>query len=151
MTAISEMIKREYYNGYRRIWNYVLLTCAVILIWFITVPLWAVMYTDIIPMEDPSDVLDILYMSVPFYIAYAFSVVIQAVLISVGKTNYIFYECLFVNFVYYGIVYGLFLAGVFTASMDFIILMFGIGLVVCLVIDTFLYLYSKKNIPPEYQ
>lgn len=38
----------------------------------------------------------------------------------------------------------------FEASMDFIILMFGIGLVVCLVIDTGLYLYSKRRIPEEY-
>lgn len=102
-------------------------------------------------MDDPSAVLDIVYKSVPFYVAYAFSVIIQSVLIAVGRTDYIFYECLFVNFVYYGIVYGLYLAGVFTTSMDFIIVMFGAGLVVCLAIDAILYLYSKKKIPDEYR
>ena len=34
--------------------------------------------------------------------------------------------------------------------MDFIILMFGMGLVVCLVIDVMLYTHSKKKIPAEY-
>jgi hypothetical protein len=76
-------------------------------------------------------------------------VIIQAVLISVGKTRYIFYECLIVNFVYYGIVYGLYTAGVFEATLEFIILMFGIGLIVCLAIDVAFYLYSMKDIPTE--
>jgi len=151
VAALGDMLKKEYFNGYKRIWNYLAVTFVVLLIWLLSVPLWEFMFSDIIGMDDPSAVLDILYKSVPFYTAYAFSVIIQAVLISVGRTDYIFYECLFVNFVYYGIVYGLFLAGVFTASMDFIILMFGVGLVVCLVIDVMLYLYSKKDIPSEYK
>ena len=150
VAALGDMLKREFYNGYNRIWNYLALTFVILVVWLLSVPLWNVLFTDVIGMEDPSAVLDILYKSVPFYVAYALSVIIQSVLTSVGKTNYIFYECLFVNFVYYGVVYGLFLAGVFAASMDFIILMFGAGLVVCLVIDMILYLYSKKDIPAEY-
>ena len=149
MTAIGEMVKREYYNGYNRIWNYLGLTCIVMLVWLISVPLWGMMYSQVIPVENPDDVLGILYKSVPFYVAYAFSTVIQAVLVSVGKTNLIFYECLFVNFVYYGIVYGLYLLGVFEASLDFVIYMFGVGLIVCLIIDAMLYLYSKNSIPDE--
>jgi len=151
MMAIGEMVKREYYNGYRRIWNYLCLTCAVMLLWLVSVPLWGVMYPDIIPVDDPDAVLSILYMSVPFYAAYAFSTVIQSVLVSVGRTKLIFCECLFVNFVYYGIVYGLYLAGVFKASMDFVVCMFGAGLVVCLLIDVLLFMYSKKTIPEEFR
>lgn len=149
VAALGDMLKKEYYNGYRKIWNYLTLTVLFLIIWLLSVPLWEPLFTEVIDMDDPSAVLDILYKSVPFYVAYAFSVILQSVLISVGKTNYIFYECLFVNFVYYGIVYGLFLAGVFTASMDFIILMFGIGLVVCLIIDVMLYIRSKRFIPAE--
>ena len=150
IAALGDMLRKEYYNGYRKVWNYLIITVLFLVIWFVSVPLWEPLFTEVIGMEDPSAVLDILYKSVPFYVAYAFSVIIQSVLISVGRTDYIFYECLFVNFVYYGIVYGLFLAGVFTASMDFIILMFGVGLVVCLVIDAMLYMYSKKDVPSEY-
>ena len=147
VAAIGEMLKREYYRGYRRIWNYLALTTLVLVIWLISVPFWNFMFSDIITAEDPSAITHILYLSVPFYVAYAYSVIFQAVLISVGKTRYIFYECLIVNFVYYGIVYGLYLAGVFEATMEFIILMFGIGLIVCLAIDIAFYLYSIKSIP----
>ncbi len=149
IAAIGEMLKREYYRGYRRIWNYLALTTLVLVIWLISVPFWNFMFSDIIATDDPSAITHILYLSVPFYVAYAYSVILQAVLISVGKTRYIFYECLIVNFVYYGIVYGLYLAGVFEATMEFIILMFGIGLVVCLAIDAVLYIYSMKDIPEE--
>lgn len=151
VAALGDMLKREFYNGYNRIWNYLALTCVVLVVWLVSLPFWEPLFTNVIGIEDPSAVLNILYKSVPFYVAYAFSTVVQAVLISVGKTNLIFYECLFVNFVYYGIVYGLYLVGVFEASLDFVIYMFGVGLIVCLVIDTMLYLYSKRSIPDEFR
>jgi len=149
VSAIGEMMKREYYNGYRRIWNYIILVSAVLTIWFVSVPLWGLMFTEVIHVGDPTEFLGILYKLVPFYAAYAFSVVIQGLLISVGKTNLVFYECVIVNSVYYGAMYGLYLAGVFEASMDFVILLFGLGLVVCLGLDVLFYLYSRRSIPPE--
>ena len=149
VAAIGEMLKREYYNGYRRIWNYLVLTIIVLVIWLISVPFWDFMFREVIQSEDPSAITHILYLSVPFYVFYAFSVILQAVLISVGKMRYIFYECLIVNFVYYGIVYGLYLAGVFEATLEFIICMFGVGLAVCLAIDVAFYLYSMRDIPEK--
>lgn len=147
VAAIGEMVKREFYRGYRRIWNYLALTTLVLIIWLISIPFWNFMFSEVIRSEDPSAITYILYMSVPFYVAYAYSVILQSVLVSIGLTRYIFYECLIVNFVYYGIVYGLYLAGVFTATIEFIILMFGIGLVVCLAIDIAFYVYSYRKIP----
>lgn len=149
VAAVGEMVKREFYRGYARIWNYLALTTMIMAIWLISVPLWGYMFSDIIQAEDPSAITHILYLSVPFYVAYAYSVILQAVMISVGKTRYIFYECLIVNFVYYGIVYGLYLMGVFEATMEFAILMFGVGLVVCLVLDVAFYVYSMKDVSKE--
>jgi O-antigen/teichoic acid export membrane protein len=151
VAALGDKLRNEFYGGYRRIWNYLALTTLILGIWLLTVPFWGFFFGGVIGMEDPGPVLDIVSKSVPFYVAYAYSVILQSVLISVGRTDYIFFECLLVNFVYYGVVYGLFLAGAFEASMDFAILMFGFGLVVCLAIDVILYSRSKKLIPEEYQ
>ncbi|MBO7381306.1 MAG: hypothetical protein J6U05_06530 [Neisseriaceae bacterium] len=151
ITAIGEMLKREYYNGYKRIYNYLILTVLVIILWGLSVPLWKFMFGNIIRVDNPNEILDILYKSMPFYVCYAFCVIIQSVLISVGKTNYIFYECLIVNFIYYGIMYLLVKIGFFTVSMDFIIVLFGVGLIVSLIIDIFFYQYSKKHIPNEFR
>lgn len=147
MFAIGEMVKREYYNGYARIWNYLALTGIVVLVWMASIPLWGVMFRDVIGAEDTETILGILYKLVPFYVAYALSTVFQAVLTSIGRTDYLFMESAFVNLVYYGIMYGLFLAGVFEASMDFVIMLFGFGMVLCVMLDVGFYLRSKKNIP----
>ena len=149
--AINEMVKREYYNGYNRIWNYLALMTAVLLVWAISIPLWGLMFTDVIQATDPDTILGILYKLVPFYVAYAFCMVFQGVMTSVGRTDLILIEAAIVNLVYYGILYGLFLAGVFEATMDFVILLFGFGMVVSLVFDVVFYLYSKTRIPGEYR
>ena len=143
MYAIGEMVKREYYNGYNRIWNYLALTGLVLLVWLVSVPLWGVMFRDVIGAEDADMILSILYKLVPFYVAYALCVVLQGVMTAVGRTELILAEAAVVNIVYYGILYGLFLAGFFEATMDFVILLFGFGMVVSLFLDVGFYLYSK--------
>ena len=119
----------------------------IVLVWIASIPLWGVMFRDVIGAEDTETILGILYKLVPFYVAYALSTVFQAVLTSIGRTDYLFMESAFVNLVYYGIMYGLFRAGVFEASMDFIIMLFGFGMVLCVMLDVGFYLRPKKNIP----
>lgn len=148
--SMGEMIKREYYNGYKRIWNYIILAILIILLWLISIPLWKFMFEYIIKANEVDIILNIIYKSLPFYICYVFCVLIQSILISVGKTNYIFYECLIVNFIYYGVAYILVTKGIFLVSMDFIILLFGFGLIVSLIIDIYLYQYSKKHLLSNY-
>lgn len=147
MYAIGEMVKREYYNGYNRIWNYLALTGLVLLVWLVSVPLWGVMFRDVIGAEDADMILSILYKLVPFYVAYALCVVFQGVMTAVGRTELILAESAVVNIVYYGILYGLFLAGFFEATMDFVILLFGFGMVVSLFLDVGFFLYSKRFLP----
>ena len=147
MYAIGEMVKREYYHGYDRIWNYLELTGLVLLVWLISIPLWGVMFRDVIGAEDADMILSILYKLVPFYVAYALCVVFQGVMTAVGRTELILAEAAVVNIVYYGILYGLFLAGFFEATMDFVILLFGFGMVVSLFLDVGFYLYSRRFIP----
>ena len=66
---------------------------------------------------------------------------------AVGRTELILAESAVVNIVYYGILYGLFLAGFFEATMDFVILLFGFGMVVSLFLDIGFYLYSWRSVP----
>jgi len=40
VAAVGEMVKREYFNGYRRIWNYLALVTVILVLWLISVPLW---------------------------------------------------------------------------------------------------------------
>jgi len=145
--ALVEIVKRDYYRGYSRIYNYLALAGVIILIWLCTVPLWEVMFTDVVQADDPQGILNILYLAVPFYVAWALAAVIDGVLISVGKVKYILWISFIVNIGYYGIVYSMFLLGFFEASISFIITMFGGGMVVHLVFSVLFFLHTKRNLP----
>lgn len=149
MIALVEIVKRDYYKGYSRIYNYLALTGVIILIWICTIPLWEIMFTDVVQADDPQGILNILYLAVPFYVAWALAAVIDGVLISVGKVKYILWISLIVNLGYYGIVYSLFLVGFFEASISFIITMFGGGMVVHLVFSVLFFLYTKRRLPDD--
>jgi len=149
LMAIGEMVKREYFNGYRRVWNYLGLSGLAVIAWLISIPLWGPMFSAVIGAEDPDAILDILYKLVPFYVPYAASVVLQGVLVSVGRTDYLLCEAAIVNGVYYGILYGLYLMGFFEADMDFVILLFGFGMVACLLLDVVFYLRSRRFVPDK--
>ncbi len=147
MFAIGEMVKREYYNGYARVWNYLALTGAVIVAWVVSIPLWRVMFQDVIVAQDVDAILGILYALIPFYVVYAVGVVFEGILVSTGRTDYLLIGSAFVNIVYYGAVYSLFLAGVFVASMDFVIMLFGFGIVIAVAFDIGFYLRSRRMVP----
>ena len=145
--ALVEIVKRDYYKGYSRIYNYLILAGLIVLIWLCSIPLWNFMFTDIVRADDPQGILNILYLAVPFYVAYAFAAVFDGILISVGKVKYIFGISLIVNIGYYGIVYSTFLTGWFAPTITFIITMFGFGMVVHLVFSVVFYLYTKRRLP----
>ena len=144
--AVGEMVRREYLNGYSRLWNYLLLICGILVLWVVSMPLWGIMFENVLHMEEGGAVLNVLYKLVPFYVFYAFSTVFQGVLTSVGRTDYLLMESAVVNIVYYGVMYALFLNGVFEASLDFAIMLFGFGMVVCLILDIIFYVRSKGSI-----
>jgi len=144
--ALAEIVKRDYYRGYNRIYNYLLFVAVIILIWICTVPLWDIMFTDVVQADDPQEIINILYLAVPFYVAYALATVFDSILISIGKTKYIFGISLIVNIGYYGIVYSLFILGLFEATIPFIITMFGLGMVVHLAFSVVFFLYTKHRL-----
>ena len=53
IVALAEMTKRDYYNGYRRIYNYLMLVAVIAFAWLLSVPLWDVMFTDVVQAQGP--------------------------------------------------------------------------------------------------
>lgn len=135
VTAVNEMVRRESYQGYRRTVMYIALMILILATWAVSVPFWGCVFWNIVYTEDPDTVLNLLYKLVPFYSAYAFSMVFQGVLVGTGRTDLVFLENVIINTVYYGAVYGLFLYGIFSMDMDSIILMFVGGMVFCMLLD----------------
>jgi len=94
---------------------------------------------------DDSKIWPIIIMNVPFYLTYIPSAFLDAWFISKGKTKYMMYISLFVNIVYYGIVYVLFKMSVFRMDMIFIILMFGFGMIVHMMLSILFYIREQKR------
>lgn len=115
------------------------------LIWIITVPFWQFFIHNIMGINNDKDILNILYILVPYYICYMVAAMIDAWFVSKGKTIYLFINSVMVNIVYYGIMYILFKIDTFTLNIYFIIHLFGVGMVVHMFISILLYLKETHN------
>lgn len=83
--------------------------------------------------------MPIVMKSMPFYLTYIVSAFFDAWFISKGKTIYNMIISLIVNVAYYGIIYILFSRNVFMLNMNFIIYMFGGGMVVHMILSIIIY------------
>lgn len=127
-------------------WKYV---GVILFTWTVTVPFWKFFIHNIMGITPDKDILNILYILVPYYICYTIAAVIDAWFVSKGKTIYLFINSIVVNIVYYGIMYILFQIGVFHLNINFIIHLFGLGMTVHMLISILLYLnniYYNSNI-----
>lgn len=100
---------------------------------FLIVPLYALLnpfLKNVMGIGNYGEVRQILVLLIPFYLVYSYTVLFDNILIGNGKTQYCFITSGVVNLVYYPIVYGLMLKGVFVSDMTFICMMFGFGMVV---------------------
>lgn len=142
ITCLVEIIKKNNVDRltFFNCWEYVI---ELLGLWVLTLPLWPWFLTNVMAV-NAKDILQIVLPLIPFYLAYMGSAVIDGWFVSQGKTIYNAVNSFLVNIVYYGIVYLLFRAGVFSESIGFIIGMFGFGMVFHLIISYLLYKYEFK-------
>ena len=108
-------------------------------------PFWDIFINKAMAV-DANQIMPIVMMSIPFYLTYVVSAFIDAWFISKGKTIYNMIISLIVNIVYYGVIYILFMNGVFTMNMSIIIFMFCIGMVVHMILSIILYFVEFDKI-----
>lgn len=137
VNALSEIVRRDCKDGYLRLkqFNYYFIVVCVIIVWAITLPLWIPFFKYAENLTNANQIFLIAVKLVPFYIAYAGCAVIDNIFVGLGKTIYNAINSLIINVAYYGIFYLLYATNVITFTMDVIILMFGFGMVVHLVVS----------------
>lgn len=141
ITCLVEIVKRNDFRKLDRIWRYVF---GIIAIWCISIPGWKWFISG--PMaSDSNTIVPILLKLFPFYLFYAFAAVLDAWFVSKGKTLYLAVISGIVNIGYYGIMYILFLDNVFALTMNFIIMLFGFGMVVHTICSVVLYTHEQKR------
>jgi Na+-driven multidrug efflux pump len=107
--------------------GYFTLTTIFVLLWFVTLPLWKPFMRDVLNLDNYSEVYFIVLISVGFYVLFAFNNVIDSIFYGIGKTNYMLFQSLAVNTLFYGTMFVLYIVGVYEPTLVKIALMFAIG------------------------
>lgn len=142
-SCLVEIIRKneEKELGFKNCWKYLV---GILVLWIVTMPGWK-MFIEGPMASNGNEILKIVYPLVPFYVTYLISAVIDGWFVSKGKTIYNAINSFVVNIGYYGIMYILFKQGVFETDMNFIVMMFGFGMVVHMIASVIMYLFEKEK------
>lgn len=151
ISALSEIIKKECQNelSTAKIKGYHLIIIVTFFSWLCFIPMLNPFLKNIMGLKEFKTVKHIIMVLIPFYLAYSYTALLDSLLIGYGKTQYLFFISGIVNLIYYPIVYGLVLKGIFVPNILFICIMFGSGMVIhlcCSVIYFILHTKKRKTI-----
>lgn len=114
-------------------------------IWFITIPLLKPFMSSVLGCEDVNKLFLLVLILVGFYVLYAFQNVFDATFYALEKTNYMLFESIVTNTVYYGIAFILYLIGAWVPTLTGIALLFGVGIAFDSVVSFRAYIYLIKK------
>lgn len=131
VNQFGELIKQEVGTDEKAVKNntlgYFAVTAIVCLIWFITIPGWKSFMANVLQFADVDKLFNLVMVLLGFYVLYALQNVFDSEFYGLGKTNYMLFESVVTNTIYYGVAFILYLADVWTPTLIGIALLFGIG------------------------
>ena len=152
INQLGELIKQEVSRNKDTVKNntlgYFAVTVIVCLVWFITIPFWKTFMTNVLQFSDVDKLFNLVMVLLGFYVLYALQNIFDCIFYGLGKTNYMLFESVVTNTIYYGIAFILYLAGIWTPSLTGIALLFGFGNAFDSIVSggAFAYLLKKEKI-----
>ena len=149
---LGELIKQETATDKDNIrkngLGYFGLTMIFSILWFVSIPIWKPFMANVLQFTDTDKLFELVLVLIGFYVLYAFQNVFDSIFYGLGKTNYMLFESVVTNSVYYGIAFILYITGIWTPSLIGIALLFGIGNAFDSVVSlcAFAYLLKKEKI-----
>jgi len=151
---LGQLIKRDCGTSgkeaiQQRTIGYFSITAIIVLIWIITIPFWEIFIKNVMNVENYTAVYRVAIISVIFYIMFAFNNVIDSIFYGIGKTNYMLFQSIVINTVFYGTLYILYTMGIYKPTLDLIALMFALGIAFdsILTYGMFVWMLKRQNIP----
>lgn len=154
---LGELIKQEVGTNEKSIKNntlgYFTVTGIICLLWFITIPFWKSFMTNVLQFTDVDKLYNLVLLLVGFYVLYAIQNVFDCIFYGLGKTNYMLFESVVTNSIYYGVAFVLYLTGLWTPTLMGIALLFGIGNAFDSIVSggAFAFLLKKKKIRSNFK
>lgn len=146
---LGELIKQEVATDRKRIQQntigYFCITAMICLSWFVSIPLWKPFMAQILGVADVEKLYELVKLLVGFYVLFAFQNVFDATFYGLGKTNYMLFESVVTNLIYYGSAFLLYITGIWVPTLTGIALLFGIGNVFDGVVSLCAYAFLLKK------
>ena len=101
--------------------------------------------TNVLQFTDVDKLLGFVLVLIGFYVLYAIQNVFDSTFYGLGKTNYMLYESVVTNTIYYGIAFILYITNAWTPSLIGIALLFGIGNAFDSIVSLVVYMYLLKK------
>lgn len=128
---LGELIKQETAtdkeNVRKNSVGYFCITAIISVLWFISIPLWKPFMSNVLQFDNVDKLFSLVLILVGFYVLYAFQNVFDSIFYGLGKTNYMLFESVVTNTIYYGVAFILYVTGIWTPTLIGIALLFGIG------------------------
>jgi Na+-driven multidrug efflux pump len=149
---LGELVKRdcgEDQNAIRdKTLGYFAITMLIVIIWFISIPLWRPFLRDVLQLSNYQDIYNIAIISVGFYVLFAFNNAIDSIFYGIGKTKYMLFQSVIINTVFYGVLFILYILDIYQPTLMLIALMFAAGIAFdsLLTFGMFLWMLKLRNI-----
>lgn len=132
ISSLGEVIRRETAEDpgsvHRNFRSYVFMSLLPCVLWFIFIPLYQPFMHYVLQFGDYEKLFRLVMVLIGFYVLYALKNICESIFYGLGKIHYKLFQTMITNFVYYGICLALYLAGVFTPTLQSVAIMFGCGL-----------------------
>jgi len=149
---LGELVKRDCGENQtaikERTLGYFAVTGIIVLIWLVSIPLWKPFLRDVLQLSNYLDVYNIAIISLAFYVLFAFNNVIDSIFYGIGKTQYMLFQSLVINTIFYGVLFILYVTNIYRPTLMLIAIMFagGIAFDSILTFVMFGWMLKKRNI-----
>ena len=128
---LGELIKQETAKDENAVKNntkgYFGITGIICALWFVLIPLYKPFMQYVLNFDDVNKLFHLVMILLGFYVLFAVQNVFDMTFYGRGKTNYMLFESVVTNSIYYGIFFVLYLKGIWVPTLTGIALMFGGG------------------------
>lgn len=147
---LGELVKADTgEKGYKAIQEkslgYFAITTVIVVLWFVSIPLWEPFMKNILQVPNYNDVLYIAIISVGFYVLFAYNSVVDSIFYGLGKTSYMLFQSLIINIFFYGTLFVLYQADIYKPSLTLIALMFAGGTALDSILTMVMYIWMLKK------
>ncbi len=156
--ALADLVKKEIGESKDNIraktFGYIVFTSVFVAAWLASIPLWKPYLRYVMNVSEYESVFKITLIETAFYITFLFnSCICDSTFYGLGKTNYMLIQSLCIDVLYYGVMFILYITGLFVPTLLGIALMFGIGMAIDFIPTLVLYIrmLKKQNIKIDFQ